>query len=163
MEQWDTLERKAFWCWDSGSLMCSENNCPNQAVTGDWGQVWVGVKRCPLLWCVFVCGWEWVSGRVSARELQLFNTEENGAGGVGPFDCSWLSMIFVPERAQGVWSLQTQYWHFIQESLPCFLLLASIKCLSAKKKKNQFGAFVSVRSLISKVFHYLLPKTHRER
>lgn len=63
---------------DAGTLvhsMCSENNCPKQAVTGDWGQVWVGVKRCPLLWCVCVCGWEWVSGHVSACELHLFNTK----------------------------------------------------------------------------------------
>ena len=160
MEQWDTLERKAFWCWDSGSLMCSENNCPNQAVTGDWGQVWVGVKRCPLLWCVFVCGWEWVSGHVSARELHLFNTEENGAGGVVRLTApAFQSSLFQREpRGSGPCKLSTDILYKSHCLVSYFWHPLSV-CL--KKKKYQFGAFGSVCSLISKVFHYLLPKTHR--
>ena len=137
----------------------------SQVTEGKCEWEWRDVLSCGV--CLSVGGSEWVDTCLHVNYIYL-TQKKTALKGVGPFDCSCLSIIFVPEKAQGVWSLQTRYWHFIQESLPCFLLLASIKCLSAKKtnqkeKKSQFGAFASVCSLISKVFRYLLPQTHRER
>ena len=112
--------------------MCSESNCPNQTAAGEWGQVWVGVKRCPLLLCVCVCGWEWASGYVSARGLQLFSTEEKGAWR------GWSIRLLLPfghlcsrDSTQGLVLAKSVLTFYTM--IACVLLLTSIKCLSTKK------------------------------
>ena len=121
---------------DAGTLVqrTTAQSRQSQVTEGKCEWEWRDVLSCGV--CVSVGGSEWVDTCLHVNYIYL-TQNKTALKGVGPFDCSCLSIIFVPEKTQGVWSLQTRYWHFIQESLPCFLLLASIKCLSAKKQTNK--------------------------